>query len=247
MPDTDVVFLKETIGPYSHAESTFNPLQVLLAAGVPTENITLLISMRDPVLTATSWLENFRNQGLTKRELLTNFIHAFETLEAMSEQATALGIKTARFAHEILGDPSSVETGYSALFRQLGVDFLNLPFVRNWRKLPSIDDPASGIVFPDEPSQYRDSPLHPIHERTRKSKGIRYYGKRHSTIDSLLGEDGIRILETSRVADIYDVHRRMTSEQLGITIMESTQLRDFRIRHPRSAEGNSRLPRHARR
>src|SRR5258708_43395 len=42
-PDTeDPIFIKEAIGPYTKIESEFNPLDILLQAGVPKKKIYLI-------------------------------------------------------------------------------------------------------------------------------------------------------------------------------------------------------------
>lgn len=57
--DTDRLFIKETLGPYTKGESTINPLEVLLEAGVSTKKISIITMMREPLSDVSSWIEQF--------------------------------------------------------------------------------------------------------------------------------------------------------------------------------------------
>jgi hypothetical protein len=55
LPSTGRIFIKETFGPSE--EENFDPIAVLLRAGIPAENITWFTLLRDPAATYSSYLE----------------------------------------------------------------------------------------------------------------------------------------------------------------------------------------------
>ncbi|SDU58475.1 hypothetical protein [Desulfobacula phenolica] len=138
------LFLKETLGPYTQTECTFNPLEILLKAGLPKDRIHLVIIGRDPLHTWAScnslWGQN------TRIELMIQAFHTVEKIRCYALQnkipSTCLTLET--FKHE------SSETVIRKLFWRLDIPF-HIQAVKNWEKLPFFGTKGSNIFFPKEP------------------------------------------------------------------------------------------------
>lgn len=61
-PNDSLIVMKETLGPL-HQEEIFDPIDILLMAGVPKEKITFIVGLRNPINTVAS-LEHFVPGGM---------------------------------------------------------------------------------------------------------------------------------------------------------------------------------------
>ncbi|NOR51464.1 MAG: hypothetical protein GQ470_02490, partial [Gammaproteobacteria bacterium] len=50
-----LIYIKETLGPFTEAETRFDPLSLLLATGISAERVSLLVLGRLPLETWASW------------------------------------------------------------------------------------------------------------------------------------------------------------------------------------------------
>jgi hypothetical protein len=226
-----VLFLKETIG-YNKVDSQFDPLEVLLSAGIPKEKITLFVSMREPIATVTSWLEQFTISGIPQSELVKNAISAYKTIDKTVTKAHKEKIKVVISVYEALKD-SSAQKVYQKIFKEL-----NLPFskksIENWHLLPQLTNPDSGIFFPLEPEMYQSTSEHPIHYATEKSHGPKYKQKTSEHIDTVMTPKLIKILEDSPIFSLYNKFRTEAEKTLKITISKESELENYYKRHKMS-------------
>ncbi|HSA84467.1 MAG TPA: hypothetical protein VLF20_06320 [Patescibacteria group bacterium] len=226
--DAKTIFLKETIG-YNKEDSQFNPLQILLAAGVPAEKITVFVSMREPIATVTSWLEQFSFNGTTKNELVKNAIIAYKTVDAIVTEARTLHIKVIVNVYESLRDAPANDI-YQMIFRKLNLPFSEMS-VKNWHLLPPLTNPQSGITFPVEPENFQHTPDHPIHSVVAISHEPKYRKKSIKKIDNELTPQQVKMLTKSNIFNIYDIYRKEASQTLEIPIRESHELKNYYKRH----------------
>src|SRR3989344_189330 len=203
-----MIYLKETIGPYTALESTFNPLDVLLPTGYPPDKLRLVFMMRNPLDTFASWVTKWGDR-VRREKLLENFITAFYTVEAIRWQAEQLGITRINFAYDFLGNYEA-EVVVQRLFAQLGLQATAYA-VRGWEELPPIDSLESGIVFAGEPKLYEVAGLH----QEVMGRGIEYhsYGE---AVKGILSSGEIREIEKAGLVDIYDRFYLQSKEDLGL-------------------------------
>lgn len=154
------VFAKETLGPYTLAEATFNPLELLHTAGYPLDKIHLILQMRHPYPTWASWQQWWH--GKTSFDL---FQQTYFTAEAIRQQALELGLNPYLFIYEKFQQAPPAEVIQQFLGR------LNLPYTphttQHWDKLPPFGSPESWIVLPEEPPTFITDHIHdPVHQAT---------------------------------------------------------------------------------
>ncbi len=229
IPDSSAkVFIKETVGPYTEEESTINPLEVLLAAGVPAEKITLITMMREPLSDFTSWVEQF-SFGASKEALLENVIHAYQTMDRIDSMAQERGVKRHSVVYEALRD-NDPEVLTARLFHRLG-----LPFAPNslqdWDRLPAMNSPESGITFPPQSEKYSNTSDHRFHEKVENSSGLVYYPKSSIAIDAAVSPSDVAQLEAGGVFGIFDKARRACSVELQLPVTEPSTLNEFKLRN----------------
>ena len=226
--DSDKLFIKETLGPYTEPESTINPLEVLLEAGVPSEKITTVTMMREPLGDVSSWVEQFAF-GADKDALVDNAVRAYQTVDGIGRDAKERGIKTHAFVYESLRD-NDAENVASRMFRDLGLPF-SPDSLRDWTTLPPMGTPESHITFPPEPEKYNSVRGHLFHETVENSTGLQYYPKDKGKIDAALTPRDVAKLEAGGVFGIYDNTRRDCAREFGLPVAESGALSEFKLRH----------------
>lgn len=204
---TDVrVFLKETLGPYTEAESGFNPLDVLLAAGFPPAKLQVLIVGRTPLSTWASWY-HWWGQVTS----VDQFILSYETTELIRHQARHQGLPVTTLVYEAIRD-NGVEMVVRRLFERLDVPF-SPTTVKEWQALPPFGAPGSNIVFPIEPPIFV---VPGIHEPAIKADGL-VYSSRERDIAQLKAQD-VRRIGQATLASTYEKWRLACVQNLHLSI-----------------------------
>lgn len=147
------LMLKETLGPFTAAECSFNPLQVLVEAGFPGEKLHVLILGRDPLRTWASWYRFW-----PERAPVANMIQSFCTTRQIQEQTKALGIGSTCLVFDVFRDHSA-ETVVRRLCERLDLGYSPLA-IQGWDSLPGFGEPGSNIVLPQEPEQFVTPRIH---------------------------------------------------------------------------------------
>lgn len=200
------VFIKETLGPYTAAESGFDPLAPLLAAGYPPHRLHVMIVGRSPLTTWTSWAAWW--QGRTSVELLAL---AYETTERVRLQALAMGIPVTTFVYEVLRDNTPPEV-IRPLFARLGLAYTPLA-VGGWEGLPALGAPGSNVILPEEPPVFVTPHIH-----TQVERSVRLaYSWRVENLARLHAEDVDRINQAG-LAEIYTRWRMACAADLELEI-----------------------------
>jgi hypothetical protein len=162
-----VIYLKETLGPYTLAEANFNPLQVLLKSGVSPKDITVFIVGRDPLETWASWTAWWRE--VTSLDI---FIQAYRTTEEIRIQAQKEGFLAATFVYDAIRDIGA-EKAVRALFSKLGLAFTPIA-VRGWQGLPPFGVSGSQVILPKEPPVFN---VPGLHAQVEKADRLSYYDR----------------------------------------------------------------------
>src|SRR5579885_1277578 len=91
LPTESQLLIRETLGPYTLTEACFDPVTVLLKAGVPREKLRVIVMVREPLSTLTSWQEFF-SFNRDREILVNNFVHAYRTTQRIQQEARASGL-----------------------------------------------------------------------------------------------------------------------------------------------------------
>ena len=146
MPAVRSVFIKETFGPYHQFEVLFDPVQVLLEAGVDPARLRLVVLLREPADVWASWQAVWG--GLARISMLEQAYAACEAAVA-SARVAGVGLDTLSF-EACCADPRR-EVG--RLFDAMG-QTLTDHAVAHWDALPRFAQDGSGVVIPQEPERY---------------------------------------------------------------------------------------------
>ena len=204
--DREMIYLKETLGPYTLAEARFNPLEVLLNAGIPRERLKVFIVGRNPIDTWASWFSWWKS--VTNLDIL---IQAYRTVENIRVQAQAEGLLATTFLYDILQDHNT-ETAIQILFSKLDIPFTPVA-VRGWKDLPAFGQPGSNVFLPEEPPAF-DIP--DLHKQVEKSNQLAYYNRARELCIS--HPDACDYLRQSDIFEIYERWHTACENDFGIKI-----------------------------
>ena len=171
--DEPHIFSKEMAGPYVLAESLFQPLQPLIAAGYPAQKLHFIMLDRDPASSLVSWLEKWSDR-IPEDRLIHNYVTA--TLNTLRVEAFAKrhGVPVTHYVYEASKEATqSVKT----LFNRLGLaSRFAEGAVTDWKERGQIESKSSGITFISEPPVYTVSGIHgsdtAYRYRTRKTNSL---------------------------------------------------------------------------
>ncbi|HDQ71330.1 MAG TPA: hypothetical protein ENN19_04440 [Chloroflexi bacterium] len=203
-----VAFLKETLGPYTEAESTLNPLEALLDAGFLPDRLHVLIVGRAPLGTWASWDEWWGELTAVDKLIL-----AYRSTEQVAQQAEREQIARTTYVYEALRDnPAEVVVGNC--FARLGLPYAPIA-VEGWHTLPPFEAPESRIRIPDEPPIFMKH-VPNIHDPVMTATQLSYL-PREASIADLAAED-IEALKKAGLPDVYEKWRKACEEDLKIQI-----------------------------
>lgn len=224
VPSHNTLFVKETLGPYSLAESHFNPIDVLLAAGFPKDKLTVIAEMREPLSTVTSWMEVELPVWRNKAALLNNFIEAYKTTSQILKQAQKSDILAIPYLYEAQRDMAP-SIAVAQLFSSLQIPFSE-SMVTGWERLPEFGSAGSNIFYPIEPELYGGD----FHDVATHSHGLGYTAKDASKIDEMLGMGEVQTVEQEGLQQVYDDMRQSVAAITGLQVQPSTEIEQFKHR-----------------
>ncbi len=201
-----IIYLKETVGPFTIAEVSFNPLEVLLGAGFPPDKLQIIISGRAPLSTWDSW-----DQWDGRWTTVDRFIQAYRTVERIRQQVMRLELPMTTFVYEAIRD-NDAEMVVEKLFERLAIPY-SPRAVRGWSELPPLGTSASNAVFPDEPPTFV---VPGVHDRIKSSDGFTYFS-RANRIANLAPEE-VKQIAAAGLPGIYDLWRRACEDDFGVNI-----------------------------
>jgi hypothetical protein len=228
IPSRDKIFIKETLGPYSNAESSFNPLDVLLMAGYPKDKITLLTELREPLSTLTSWIQTDLVLRENRTALFANFITAYKTLPQILRRAQESGVQFVPYIYEVLRDANPTHA-VARLFSSLQLVYTE-SVVTGWEDLPQFGTVASRIYYPLEPSLYHNDSQH---DEAASSLRLGYNNKDVQTIVDTLLPDEVEVIEQEGLPVIYEQMRGLVATVLDIHVRASTEVEQYKLRSSR--------------
>ena len=202
----ETVLLKETIGPFTELESTFNPLEILLRAGFPPDRLQVLLLGRAPLSTWSSWEQ--WDSPWTRAAFL---VRAYHTTEQIRQQALRLALPTTTLVYEALRDNAPAIV-VERLLARFGLAFVPAA-VSGWQSLPPWSDPASRMIFPQEPAAF-DVPG--VHNRALQADGLEFFD-RSDRLHQLRAAD-IATIWDGGVPAIYDLWRTQCQADFDLSI-----------------------------
>lgn len=212
IPETKRLFIKETLGAYIKNEVLYDPIEVLLLAGVPKEKIHLLSVIREPYATISSWIEHF--SPFSEREDLVEIgLLSYDSICHIKRNAESLGIHSTTFVYESWRDHAPLLVTHK-LF-----DKLNMPFssaaLSNWKALNSLTSRESNIFMLYEPPfyHYKD-----FFVEVKRSTGLAYYPKPLDVITRYLSPERIAQIEQSHALKIYEELINVSERDLNLNI-----------------------------
>lgn len=161
------IFVKETIGPYTHIETEFNPFEMIQAIGYPVDKLQLMLVARDPLQTWSSWQSLWGEK--TSFEI---FLAAFKQVETIRQQIKAAGLPLVHFVYESVRDYGA-ETAIRTMFLQLGLPYTSQA-VTGWFALPPFGRDGSNIFYPQEPEVFS---VENIHEKVETADKLEYFAR----------------------------------------------------------------------
>lgn len=141
-----VIVSKETFGAKTESEY-FDPVEILLKAGYPKEKIHLIMMMREPASTLTSWT------WMWDEVLMDGFIRSYRESDGILRNAKALGVATTSYVHEAIRDNSSglvVERLFNRTFGNVEVANSSV----DWSKGPNFESDKKVRFFDEPPERF---------------------------------------------------------------------------------------------
>jgi hypothetical protein len=209
--DEPHIFSKEMAGPYVLAESLFQPLQPLLAAGYPAEKLHFIMLDRDPASSLVSWLEKWSDR-VPEDRLIHNYVTATLNTLRVEGFAKRHGIPVTHYVYEASKDATqSVKT----LFDRLGLaSRFAESAVTDWKERGQIESKNSGITFLSEPPVYAVSGIH------GSDTAYRYRARKTNS----LTDAQLEILERFGIHDIYRASVEACVRDLALDTATSARL-----------------------
>jgi hypothetical protein len=230
LPQVPRLLVRETLGPYTLAEATFDPLALLLQAGVPRARLRIILMLREPLSTLTSWKTTFA-PGQEGTILVHNCIAAYRTLQRIQEQALAAGLPVV--LHSVYeawrdADPASVS---ETLFARLG---LNLRYRElDWNRLAPFASTDEHPSLPGEPACYMLPAIGSLRQREAEASGLVYAARSAAAIDQAVTLPDVVAMSEAGIPALYERFRIQTERDLGLALSRSQEISQY---HRRAAQ-----------
>ncbi|OGF20410.1 hypothetical protein A2Y83_01510 [Candidatus Falkowbacteria bacterium RBG_13_39_14] len=194
---------KETFGEKENSEF-FNPVEILLNLGYPSEKLKVIMMLRDPAQILTSW-ERLYGESVKRK----NLARAFFLTDKVRTYCKSNDIKTIPYVHEAIkyNNPGLV---VFHLFQILGINNFSSNFV-NWEKSPKFGDKNTS----NNHLHFYDSPPEKFIEGVRDWGGYTYRSY------NITSSNSNRLPATMH--QIYESFRSECSSYLNLKIHDSTK------------------------
>lgn len=227
LPEVSQLLMRETLGPYTLTEAAFDPLAVLLKAGVPREKLHLILMVREPLSTLASWQEHFSFKRAGEI-LVNNCIEAYRTTRRIQQEARSGGLSVLHYVYEALrdNDPASVN---EKLFSRLGMKLVYKDL--NWQTLAPFASTDEHESIPTEPAFYAMQGLQTVRSREAEASGLTFAAKPINAIDRAVALRDVAGMSEAEIPEIYETFRKYTENDLSVSINQSHEISDYQRRH----------------
>lgn len=198
LPGNDSVFcIKETFGPYTLIEATFDPLHILLLAEWPVDKICVVLLERKPTATLSSWVRNW-SYKISMEAIERQFVIASLQRLQIERQCADHNVRCLLHRYET----SNTELTIGSLFSEIGVASLfTRQALSGWQFTGSSNGSIDKVIFPDEPSEFEVPNLH-----TSRDK----FDLNAEEPMSLSGA-GLNLIEAYRLQELYETNLQRVS------------------------------------
>lgn len=226
LPEVPRLLLRETLGPYTLAESSFDPLAILLEAGVPREKVQVILMVREPLSTLTSWMEYFSSRR-AGQILVRNCIEAYRNIQRIQQEALSDGLVALHYVYEALrdADPASVS---QALFSRLGIPLVYREL--DWHTLAPFASTDEHATLPGEPAVYTLPGIQTVRHQEAEASGLVYTARAATAIDQAITFQDVAHLSEAGVPEIYEAFRKQTENDLRIAVRPAHEISDYQSR-----------------
>lgn len=197
-----IIMLKETLGPYTELECEFNPLRVLLEAGLSPDKLHLVVLGRSIEQAWVSWKNLWKDA--VSPEL---FAKAYLTTEQIRQEAKARGVRSTCICLEIF-EGVNEDAIFEKIFTRLKINYRH-GATKDWQKLPSFGTPGSNIVFPVEPEAF-SMPEGLV--KIKKSRQFVYFSDK--SCKKLIDDTARKTMVQNGLFDIYDNWFRICQKEI---------------------------------
>lgn len=218
--DAPYIMIKETLGGMTDEEIWYNPLEILLEAGVAKGNIHLITVMREPMSVACSLVRNrtidlMQNPTLDLSSLDTQaYMVGFVAKYASGYESTLRLITYAReyeiaytpFVHELLRDQDP-EVIRKHLLDRVGIAYTKEKM--NWRELPPIE---TSTKFSKFTSQWDSNDGSGLFTTLNRSTGLTYFAEPAAELTKYVTDRERFALRQSGAFDFYQTYSELCYE-----------------------------------
>lgn len=184
---------------------------MLISAGIPSTQLTLLLLGRTPLETWASWRHWWRGRTRIER-----FIDSYLQADRLLHRAQALGIETHSLVYELFRDHPP-----ERVMRRV-CDRLAIPYtdyaVKDWQQLPRFSERTSGIVIPHMPDTFTTEN---IRQRVEEASGFHYFSRASEAAGLAVGE--VRKVEAAGLPAIYSRWCCSCADELGLELAHDAQ------------------------
>lgn len=223
--DAPYIMIKETMGGMTEPEIWYNPIEILLEAGVAKANIHLITVMREPISVACSLIRNrtidlMRNGTINPVSLdakanmvsfVEKYARGYESTIRLIAYAKEYQIEYTPFIYELLRDQDP-EVIRKRLLDRVGVAYTKAKM--NWSNLPPIETSTKLSKFT---SQWDTNDGSNLFITLNRSNGLTYFDEPADELTKYVTDSELSALKRSGAFDIYHTYREMCYAFWGLS------------------------------
>lgn len=225
--DVPYIMIKETLGGMTEEEIWYNPIEILLEAGVAKTNIHLITVMREPIPVACSLIRNrtidlIRSRTIDRSSFdakahLISFVEqyarGYEGITRLIAYANEYEIEHTPFVYELLRDQDP-EVIRKRLLDRVGVTHTKAKM--NWSNLPPIETSTKLSKFT---SQWGTNDGSNLFITLNRSNGLTYFDEPADELTKYVTDSELSALRRSGAFDIHHTYREMCYAFWGLSGM----------------------------
>lgn len=215
--DVPYIMIKETVGGMTEEEIWYNPIEILLEAGVAKTNIYLITVMREPIPAACSLIRNrtidlIRSRTIDRSSFdakahlirfVEQYARGYESIARLIAYANQYEIEHTPFVHELLRDQDP-EVIRKQLLNRVGIAYTKNKM--NWSDLPPIE---TSTQFSKFTSQWDSNDGSNLFTNLNSSNGLTYYAEPEDELTKYVTESELSVIRRSGAFDFYQTYREM--------------------------------------
>lgn len=209
------IMIKETLGGMTEEEIWYNPIEILLEAGVAKTNIYLITVMREPIPAACSLIRNrtidlIRNHTIDRYSFdakahlirfVENYARGYESITRLIAYANKYEIEHTPFVYELLRDQDP-EVIRKQLLNRAGIAYTKNKM--NWSGLLPIEISTQFSKFT---IQWDSNDGSNLFTNLNRSNGLTYYTEPEDELTKYVTEIELSAIRQSGAFKFYQIYR----------------------------------------